>query len=258
MTQAVGSALMRRTLPKGDAGVIFRPVCDDLPMAHRDAVGPAALLLTATVARRYYLDGATKSEIAAELDLSRFKVARLLEQARASGLVRIEFDHGGDFDLDLSLRLQAAHGLRHCIVVDGPDGDDELLRGALGRAAAQLLTEIVGADDVLGLAWARSLLSMRSSLAAARRRARWCSSRARCTGRTSTRARSSSCATSPPSPAGPSFCFYAPMIVPDAATARVMRTQPEIARALECRARSPRRWSGSARGSRASPRSPTR
>lgn len=127
-------------------------------------MGPAALLLTATVARRYYLDGATKSEIATELDLSRFKVARLLEQARASGLVRIEFEHGGDFDLDLSQRLQAAHGLRHCIVVDVPDGDDELLRGALGRAAARLLTEIVSADDVLGLAWARSLLSMRSSL----------------------------------------------------------------------------------------------
>ena len=87
-------------------------------MAQGDAVGPAALLLTATVARRYYLDGATKSDIAAELDLSRFKVARLIEQARASGLVRIELDHRGDFDLDLSLRLQAAHGLRHCIVVD--------------------------------------------------------------------------------------------------------------------------------------------
>ena len=137
MTQAVGSALMRPTLPKGDAGVIFRPVCDDLPMAHRDAVGPAALLLTATVARRYYLDGATKSEIAAELDLSRFKVARLLEQARASVLVRIEFDHGADFDLDLSLRLQAAHGLHHCIVVDAPDGDDDAVVQAVRRLEAE-------------------------------------------------------------------------------------------------------------------------
>jgi DNA-binding transcriptional regulator LsrR (DeoR family) len=207
-------------------------VCDDLTMAHGDAVGPAALMLTATVARRYYLDGATKSDIAAELDLSRFKVARLIEQARASGLVRIEFDHGGDFDLDLSLRLQAAHGLRHCIVVDGPDGDDELLRGALGRAAARLLTEIVSADDVLGLAWARSLVSMRSSL----------EQLAACTVVQLTGAllrpdvdesaielvRDLATLSG-----GPSFTFYAPMIVPDAATARVMRTQPEIARALD-------------------------
>ena len=48
------------------------------------AAGPAALVLTAAVARRYYFDGASKSEIAAELDVSRFKVARLLTAAPAS------------------------------------------------------------------------------------------------------------------------------------------------------------------------------
>ena len=31
---------------------------------------------------------------------------------------------------------------------------------------------------------------------------------------------------------GPAYFFYAPMFVPDAATARVMRTQPEVARAI--------------------------
>ena len=32
-------------------------------MAHEDAEGPAALLLSATVARRYYVDGANKSVV---------------------------------------------------------------------------------------------------------------------------------------------------------------------------------------------------
>ena len=36
-------------------------------MSDGHAAGPAALVLTATVARRFYLDGATKSDIAAEL-----------------------------------------------------------------------------------------------------------------------------------------------------------------------------------------------
>ena len=31
---------------------------------------------------------------------------------------------------------------------------------------------------------------------------------------------------------GPAYFYYAPMFVPDAATARVMRTQPEVARAI--------------------------
>jgi len=72
--------------------------------------GPAALVLTATAARRYYFDDASKSDIAAELGVSRFKVARLLDQARASGLVRIELDYRGEIDLELSVRLSSAYG----------------------------------------------------------------------------------------------------------------------------------------------------
>jgi DNA-binding transcriptional regulator LsrR (DeoR family) len=197
------------------------------------AAGPAALLLTAAVARRYYFDGASKSEIAAELDVSRFKVARLLEHARASGLVRIEFDYQGDLDLDLSQRVREAHGLRHCVVVDCPDDDEVLLRSALGRAAAALLTEIVEPDDTLGLVWARSLMAMRTSL----------TQLAPCTVVQLTGSLSRPHDDDQSSvelvrdvariSGGPAYLFYAPMIVPDAATARVMRTQPEVARALD-------------------------
>ena len=67
----------------------------------------------ATVARRYYLEGVSKSDIAVEIGLSRFKVARMLERARATGLVRIELDTPGQINPDLSERLRAAHGLRH-------------------------------------------------------------------------------------------------------------------------------------------------
>ncbi|MEA2254441.1 MAG: hypothetical protein QOG35_486 [Solirubrobacteraceae bacterium] len=200
-------------------------------MAQEIATGPAALVLSATVARRYYFDGATKSEIATELGLSRFKVARLLRDAVATGLVRIELDYRGEISLDLSVRLSSAYGLRHCLVIDSPEDDHALLRANLGRATAGLLTETVDADDVLGLAWARSLMSMRSAL----------SRLAPCpvvqlTGALSRPdvdessielvrdvARTAN---------GPAFYFYAPMIVPDASTAEVLRTQPEVARAI--------------------------
>ena len=115
----------------------------DSQLSGERATGPAALVLTATVARRYYLEGATKSNIAAELGLSRFKVARLLDEARATGVVRIELDSSGRIDLDLSVRLAKAYGLRHSVVIDGPEDDEDLLRTTLGRAAAELVTEIV-------------------------------------------------------------------------------------------------------------------
>src|SRR5918999_3415266 len=133
-------------------------------MATEKMAGPSALVLTATAARRYYLEGVNKSDIAAELGVTRFKVARMLEQARATGLVRIELDARGEIDLDLSVRLRTAHDLRHCVVIDAPEDDEALLRAALGRSTAELLEEIVEPGDVLGLAWARSLMAMRTSL----------------------------------------------------------------------------------------------
>jgi DNA-binding transcriptional regulator LsrR (DeoR family) len=199
--------------------------------ANRETAGPAELVLTATVARRYYLEGATKSDIAAELGLSRFKVARMLDWARATGLVRIELDTRGEIDLDLSVRLRAAHGLRHCVVIDAPEDDEALLRGALGRAAAELLTEIVEPGDVLGLAWARSLMAMRTSLS----RLPACDV-VQLTGALSLPADDSSVELVRDlarKSNGQGFFYYAPMVLPDSATARVLRTQPDIARAIE-------------------------
>jgi len=192
---------------------------------------PAELVLTASVARRYYVDGKSKVEIADEFSLSRFKVARLIHAARASGLVRIEIGYPGVIDVDLSGRLRDAFGLQHAVVVDASDDDDEALRQRVGQAAADLLSEITGPDDVLGLAWARSVSAMTTAL---------------------TRL--------PPVPVvqltgalsrpdiddtsvdlvrqaarvagGPAYYFYAPMIVRDAATAHALRRQPEVARAF--------------------------
>ena len=79
-------------------------------MALEKSTGPAALVLTATVARRYYLEGESKSDIAASLGLSRFKVARLIDRALATGLVRIEIDSHGEIDLDLSVRVGPRSG----------------------------------------------------------------------------------------------------------------------------------------------------
>src|SRR5689334_22806885 len=81
--------------------------------------GPAELVLAAAVARRHYLAGQSKVEIADELGLSRFKVARLIDFAREAGIVRIEIVADGELDLDRSARLQERFALRHAVVVDG-------------------------------------------------------------------------------------------------------------------------------------------
>ena len=195
------------------------------------AGGPAQLVLTAAVARRYYVEDASKVDIAEEYGLSRFQVARLLDRARASGLVKITISAPEALDVDLSSRLQRAYGLQHAVVVDTPENDATALQRDLGKAAAALLTEIVTANDVLGLAWSRSVSAMTNVLthllpipvvqltgALARPDVEDSSvDLVRRVGRTF---------------GGPTYFFYAPTIVPDAATASALRQIPEVARTL--------------------------
>lgn len=195
------------------------------------AAGPAALVLQASVARRYYIDGRSKIEIADEFRLSRFKVARLLDDARASGLVQIQIGRPGVIDVGLSSELTDAYGLLHAVVVDTHEEEAAALRQQVGRATAELLSEIVTADDVLGLGWARSLIAMSAELRQL----------ARC------RVVQLTGALSRPDvdessielvrdvariSGGPAYYFYAPMLVRDAPTAASLFRQPDVARAV--------------------------
>jgi DNA-binding transcriptional regulator LsrR (DeoR family) len=192
---------------------------------------PARLVLLATVARRHYLDGRSKVEIAEEFGFSRFTVARLIDAAHESGIVHIEICHVDGIDVDLSARLKEKFQLQHAVVVDTPRDDPADLRQHLGRAAAELLAEVITPQDVLGLAWARSVSAMASALP-----------RlpgvpvVQLTGALPFQLGDSSSIDLVRDVArasgGPAYVFYAPFIVRDAATARALHEQPEVARAF--------------------------
>ena len=126
--------------------------------------GPAELVMLAAVARRHYLQNQSKVEIADELGISRFKVARMLESARERGLVRIEIIRQGSLDVDASARLQERFGLTYAVVVDTADADPVAVRHQLGRAAADLLSEVLVDGDVLGLPWSRNVHAVVAAL----------------------------------------------------------------------------------------------
>lgn len=192
---------------------------------------PAQLVLSATVARRYYIDGRSKVEIADELALSRFKVARLLEDALANGLVRIEIGHPGSIDTELSIRLSDHLGLRTAIVIGTRETDPAALRALLGQAAGELLTETVGSNDVLGFAWARAVACMVPHLSGM--------APAPIVQLTGSLLRDDLSATSTEIvrdvsrlTGGRVSFYYAPFLLPDEETARTLRGQPEIASAV--------------------------
>jgi DNA-binding transcriptional regulator LsrR (DeoR family) len=185
------------------------------------------LVLATRVARRYFLDQRSKIEIAAEFSISRFKVARLLDLARESGIITITITGPGSLDLALSDRLRERFGLRHAVVVSTSTGDDARVRRQLGEVAADLLTEIATPDDVLGLGWARAVLEMAAHL-----RNLQVSRVVQLTGAL-TRPEVEVSATElvrdvARRAQAPASVFYAPMIVSDAAAARALSRQQQL------------------------------
>lgn len=192
---------------------------------------PTELIVMARAARRYYEDDRSKKDIADELGISRFRVARLLDNAKRSGMVRIQIELPTGVNTELSVELQRVFGLRHAVVVDVVDDHPEALRSRLGEVAAEVLQEVVGHDDVLGMAWARSLRAIGGSISAI----------AACPVVQLTGAMSGPDGSDvidlvrrvALSGGGTPHVFYAPLVAHDMASARVVRKQPDVARAIE-------------------------
>lgn len=97
----------------------------------------------------YYVHGKGQEEVARDLQISRFKVTRMLAQAREAGIVKISIQHETSETLALGDWLAARYGLEECILTppfDEQTGslDDEtadrLARRGVGLAGANYLT----------------------------------------------------------------------------------------------------------------------
>ena len=108
-------------------------------------------------ARRYFLDDWTIKDIAAELGVSRFKAARLIDWARAEGIVRIEIVNTLQCDVGLSAGLRSAFGLQDALVVSGLDGRSHAIAPELAEVAARVVSEVVTGNDVVGISWGHTL-----------------------------------------------------------------------------------------------------
>jgi DNA-binding transcriptional regulator LsrR (DeoR family) len=193
-------------------------------------MGPAEAITAASIARRFYVLGQSKLEIADEFGVSRFKVARILDQARESGLVRVEFELGMPVDLALSDELRAAYGLNRVLVLERAlsQGDRPTVRRHIGTLAAAVLSEVVTKDDVVGLSWARSVNVMAESVASLPRIpvVQLCGVQAGMDMRDRSVETVSRVAAVG---GGDAYPIYGPLVLPDRRTTEILRRQPGIA-----------------------------
>ncbi|MDR1188204.1 MAG: transcriptional regulator [Bifidobacteriaceae bacterium] len=192
-------------------------------------MGPERQLQLAFVARRHYVEQRSKVEIAEELGLSRFQVARMLDQARERGIVKFVVELPGPVDQDLSLALKESLGLRRAVVVNTPSADAATVRQCLGRAAAALASEIITPEAVVGMTAGRTLGAMAGAVepmtAAGVVQLSGAAGPIQATAVEVVRRFSKTCN-------APVYPLYCPLLASDPAAARVLRRQADIQRTL--------------------------
>lgn len=137
------------------------------PMTGTSSAGEPLRLrvLMADVARAYYVENRSKVEIAAELGISRFQIARLLESARASGIVTIEV-HDPRVPLSPREQLLADRLGVSTVRIVGDAPAPELHVERVGGAVLDQLAETIRAGMTVGLSWSRTLDTAAHLLAA--------------------------------------------------------------------------------------------
>jgi DNA-binding transcriptional regulator LsrR (DeoR family) len=133
-----------------------------LPVPGADA---EAIALASQVARLFFDREMSKVEIAAKLGISRFRVARLIELARHHGLVRIEFSDIPTQDRELARAIEERWDLDLCAVAVS-DTRTDADPSPLARLAASVISELIGPQEVIGIAWGSTLAAVVAELPA--------------------------------------------------------------------------------------------
>ncbi len=127
------------------------------------------------VAWLYYVGGLGQEEIARRLGVSRFKITRMLAQAREAGIVTISIRHATTATLVQAEKLCQRFDLRECIVTPPmgplPDKDkiDSTLPDAAQRAVGIAAARFLGrrlhkkAPVTIGVGWGRTLAALADS-----------------------------------------------------------------------------------------------
>jgi DNA-binding transcriptional regulator LsrR (DeoR family) len=125
---------------------------------------PLQRIQAALAARRYFVGQQTKSQIAQELGVSRFKVARLIDAAIEQRIVQFQITEPDDLNAELGEALRTRYALKAVLVLDGRELPTSALTAPLGNLAASLLDETLVDGQLLGVAWGRTLASMAKAL----------------------------------------------------------------------------------------------
>ncbi|MCI8581740.1 MAG: sugar-binding transcriptional regulator [Dorea sp.] len=102
----------------------------------------------------YYKDNLTQQQIAQQLNVSRMKVSRLIQQAKDEGVVRITIDYSGTYP-ELEKELRDKYRLKDVVVIDTTVGVSA--KEQVASAAAFYLENYVRKKSVVAVGWGTTM-----------------------------------------------------------------------------------------------------
>jgi DNA-binding transcriptional regulator LsrR (DeoR family) len=112
----------------------------------------------AEVAKLYYVDGLTQSEVARLMGTTRSNVSRMLQAARDQGVVRFVISHPMARQRQLEQALIETFRLSEALVLSADAGADLLQR--TGELAARWLISNIKDGQTIALSWGRTLQAL--------------------------------------------------------------------------------------------------
>ena len=111
------------------------------------------------VARLYYEQELTQTEIGRQLNLSRSTVSRMLRRARDAGIVTITVNYDVMRDQAMEAAMKSAFALKDVRVLSSQGRSSDRIRNGLGKLGANLLEESLQDSSTLGISYGRSIAS---------------------------------------------------------------------------------------------------
>ncbi len=113
--------------------------------------------LLAELAKAYYVDNVSKVDIAKAFGITRFQVARLLDQARASGVVTIEVHDPRLPRSTHEQELADALGIDTARIVVLDEHDDVRRAEKFGAVVLTAMRDLIRPGMTVGISWSRTL-----------------------------------------------------------------------------------------------------
>lgn len=115
--------------------------------------------LLANIAQDYYLSKQTVTDLSKKYQLSRYLITKYLDEALASGLVKISIATPISRNFDLEMRFKKPFNVRNAFILKSSDTPNDDNENIIEYASAEI-QDLIRQSRIIGLTWGDTVLSV--------------------------------------------------------------------------------------------------